>query len=186
MLTRASVAIIFALATLPFATYSQQSFPAKYDNQFKSATSTYMPGVDWLLLKAQCYQESKLKEYAQSPAGAKGVCQFMPATWRQVSKEMGFYGSIFYPELNINAAAYYMAKMRNQWTTKRPEFDRHSLALASYNAGLGNLLKAQKMCDMAILYGEIIDCLPLVTGEHSKETIGYVSNIWHYWLEMKL
>lgn len=52
-----------------------------------------MPGVDWRLLKAQYYQESHLKPNAVSPVGAAGVAQFMPATWRQISRELG-YGNV--------------------------------------------------------------------------------------------
>lgn len=177
---------ILALALLPFHTYSQQSFPAKYDQQFKASSGRYLPGVDWQLLKAQCYQESRLKEQAVSPVGAKGVCQFMPATWNEVQRKLEFTASPFTPSLNIDAAAYYMGYLRNQWATPRPQFDRHSLALASYNAGLGNLLESQKLCGMATLYQCIADCLPEVTGHHSEETFGYVNNIWRYYLDMKL
>ena len=141
-----------------------------------------MPFVDWRLLKAQCYQESLLDPLAVSPVGAQGICQFMPATWA----DMPIEGSPFTPRLNIHAAAYYMGRLRTGWSSPRPEFDRHSLAMASYNAGFGNLLKAQRLCTGAILYAEIIDCLPDVTGRHSNETITYVERIWGFYLRIKL
>lgn len=77
-----------------------------------------------------------------------------------------------------------MARLRNGWSSPRPETDRHSLAMASYNAGFGNLLKAQSACGGGVLYSEIIACLPDVTGHHSKETIGYVEKTWDWYLMM--
>jgi len=145
-----------------------------------------MPGVDWRLLKAQCWQESRFIEAAVSPVGAMGLCQFMPGTWADVTRQLNIEGSAFAPDLSIDAAAYYMGQLRRQWSSPRPEFDRHSLAMASYNAGLGNLLKAQQQCDMATTYACIAGCLPDVTGRHSKETLDYVVKIWAYWMEMKL
>jgi membrane-bound lytic murein transglycosylase F len=64
--------------------------------------------------------------------------------------------------------------------------DRFKLSAASYNAGIGNLLKAQNHCNNARLYDDVIPCLPRVTGRHSKETIGYVQNIVYRWYPMLL
>lgn len=145
-----------------------------------------MPGVDWRLLKAQCYQESLLDPLAQSHVGAQGLCQFMPGTWRDVSKRLDFPDgtSAFAPELSIEAAAFYMSSLRVQWFAPRPDADRHSLALASYNAGLGHLVHAQRKCAGEPLYADIIECLPDVTGRHSDETIKYVKRIWGFWRDM--
>lgn len=146
-----------------------------------------MPGVDWRLLKAQCYQESLLDPLAVSHVGASGLCQFMPGTWKDVSRRLVFGAntSIFDSKLSIEAASYYMGSLRRQWSSKRPDTDRHYLAMASYNAGLGHLLKAQKRCGGAVLYDDIIDCLPLITGRHSQETITYVARIRKFYIRMK-
>lgn len=60
------------------------------------------------------------------------------------------------------------------------------IAAASYNAGAGHLIKAQKLCGGGNLYRVIIPCLPQVTGHHSMETIGYVENIIGRWWPMML
>ncbi len=144
-----------------------------------------MPGVDWRLWKAQLYQESLLDPDAVSPAGAMGVAQFMPGTWRDVSRALGYDGiTPFMAEPAIMAGAYYMGNLRRQWSAPRPEADRHSLAMASYNAGLGNILRAQRACTGQPLYSEIIPCLPQITGHHSRETRTYVQRIWSYWSRM--
>ncbi len=154
-----------------------------YDKQIKNAQRLYLPGVDWRLLKAQLNQESLLDSTAISSAGAQGIAQFMPATWREVSKEMDFpeFATPFNSLYAIKASAYYMQKLCLGWTAEREEADRYCLALASYNAGFSNMLKAQKAAGMASDYNSIIKALPHVTNEHAKETIQYVEKIFEYW-----
>lgn len=91
------------------------------------------------------------------------------------------FASPWIAEQSIRAAAVYMAQLHGQWSSPRPPMDRYMLALASYNAGLGNILSAQKECGGALLYREIIDCLPRVTGRHSAETIDYTNKIVGVW-----
>lgn len=165
---------------------SQQSFASqlhslKYDIYFKQAMSWHMPGVDWKLLKAQCYQESRFKPKAVSPVGAMGLCQFMPATWQDVPMFIREGSSAFDERANITAAAWYNSKLFQFWHWRRPELEKIKLMLASYNAGAANVSEAQKLCDMAINYDPIIKCLPDVTGHHSKETIHYVKSITKFW-----
>ncbi|MFW1503697.1 transglycosylase SLT domain-containing protein, partial [Vibrio parahaemolyticus] len=90
------------------------------------------------ILKAQLYQESLLDPQAVSYVGAAGLGQFMPATWAEVSAQLGFDEvSVHSPVHNIEAAAYYMAGRLNVWKSPRPMSDRLSLAWAFYNAGCG-------------------------------------------------
>lgn len=169
-----------------FASSLVWSFPHKYDRHFKASASLYLPGVNWKLLKAQCYQESLLKFDAISPVGAQGLCQFMPATWKEVAGQLKYSktDSAFNPVLSIKAAGYYMARLRRGWSAPRPNEDRHNLAMASYNAGFGSLLAAQRLCGNPALYDDVIKCLPNVTGRHSEETIVYVNRIRGFYLRM--
>lgn len=143
-----------------------------------------MPGTDWRLFKAQLWQESRFKEDAVSPVGAAGVAQFMPTTWDYVSARLGIKGSRFNSKLAIPAAAYYMQLQKNFWSSPRPASDRHKLALCNYNAGAGNCLKAQKLCNGALLYSQVIECLPQVTGHHAQETINYEKYIYGFYHQM--
>lgn len=153
-------------------------FDPRYDTYFQLYSEKHLPENPWLLLKAQCYQESLLEPAAVSHVGAKGLCQFMPRTWDDMQQRNRIRGSPFNPVLNIRFAAQYMRSMKRGWTSWRPdEPDRNNLAMASYNAGLGNLYKAQKLCGGAVYYDQIIRCLPAVTGRHSDETITYVTRI---------
>jgi membrane-bound lytic murein transglycosylase F len=118
---------------------------------------------------------------ARSPVGAYGLCQFMPGTAKDVGRVLKVTPDQFWlPEVSIRAAAFYMGKLSQSWKSPRPPMDRHKLALGSYNAGIGHLLKAQKLCE-GRLYDEIIICLPMVTGRHSKETIDYTQKITDRW-----
>ena len=174
-------------ALLVFASCSAWSFPSDYDKDIKQAAERYMPGYDWRLWKAQLYQESLLDPSAVSPVGARGLAQFMPATWAEVSRQLGMSGiSPHMATPAINAGGYCMGKEIKMWSAPRPAADRYSLAAASYNAGAGNLLKAQRECGGANSYNGIVECLPLVTGHHSNETKTYVQRIWSYWLEMMI
>lgn len=152
---------------------------SEYDEYFAGAEGVVPAEV----VKAMCYQESAFDASAVSPAGAQGLCQFMPATWREMKeKHKEVKGGVFDPEASITLASRYIDKMYRVWTAPRTEASRVKLALASYNAGVGNLLRAQKMCGGATEYEDIIRCLPLVTGSHAEETVKYVENIWYKWL----
>jgi len=179
-------ALIFAFALL----LSQSSLASslrslKYEIQFKTAFSRYMPGHDYRLLKAQCFQESRFDPRAVSPVGAKGLCQFMSFTWREAQTSLNFNESAFSSHHNIIAAAWYDSKMYSFWRSPRPTQDRYNLMFASYNAGAGNLHKAQKRCDNAPLFADIMQCLPLVTGHNAKETSTYVQRINKYYGQLQ-
>lgn len=153
-------------------------YTTTYDKLFKRYTTLYLSGYDWRWLKAICITESALNPTAVSPVGASGLCQFMPGTWAEVSKQIGVKpDAVFDPESNVLAAAYYMDRMLYTWRAPRPTLDRKSLANASYNAGPGSLIRAQTLCNGKMLYEEIIPCLPDVTGRHHVETINYVERI---------
>ena len=141
---------------------------------------------DWYWWKAQLYQESLLDPHAISPAGAEGIAQFMPATWAEITQRLG-YGTISRRDakLAIELGAYYMARLSRGWSFPRPVMDRHYLAVASYNAGFGSLLAAQRLCGGALLYSEIVACLPSITGRYSMETITYVQRIKRWRRELR-
>lgn len=152
-----------------------------YDLSIRKWSGIYTPQYPWCWNKAQIKAESAFRSDAVSPVGAKGLGQFMPATWTQMVRElnMGDGADAFNPALNIQATTYYMAKLRANFKTPRPEWDKHSLAMASYNAGLGNILKAQAYTG-SIMYKPMIDNLHRVTGHHHLETKNYVTRIWGY------
>lgn len=154
----------------------------QYDTHIQWALSLHFPTLDWRIYKALLWQESRFNAQAVSPVGAQGIAQFMPATWAEWAPKAGMAGKRPYDaEASIITGACYLAHLYGSWHSPRPDIDRICLMLASYNAGLGNLLKAQKKVGGKLLYKEIIQGLPEVTGKHSKETIDYVQKILSYY-----
>jgi len=117
-----------------------------------------------------------------SPAGAGGLAQFMPATWREVRAKLGLPpGATPHARIAIEAGAYYMVRQMGAWTARRSATERWRLGLASYNAGLGNILAAQGACGGALGWREIAPCLSAITGRHAAETLGYVRLVPGHW-----
>jgi len=170
---------------LPVA--SLQASQHKYDYLIEREFSKQLPEYEWQWFKAQLYQESRFKPLAVSPVGAQGLGQIMPGTWRDIAGGLRLpaHATAFDPKFNVKASAYYMRKQVNIWTSPRPPLDRLFLGMASYNAGAGNIIKAQRHCGMPSLYRDIIECLPEITGHHSKETIGYVENIYKFYYSFR-
>jgi membrane-bound lytic murein transglycosylase MltF len=112
----------------------------------------------------------------------------MPGTWADVGRQLRWDGAPARADVDrgIEAWAYYQGKLYQAWKADRPQEDRVSLAEASYNAGLGNILKAQAKCSGASLWADIMACLPDVTGILSKETIGYSTRIRRIWRDLEM
>lgn len=156
------------------------SYTTEYDDAIKAAMTRWFPQVSWLWGKAQLCVESGLNPNARNPtSGALGLGQFMPETWDEVSKEYGFpEGTPTDPTYAIPAYAHYMRALWDLWdSTPRTASDRLALAQASYDAGAGHIIQAQKLAGGALDYATIIQRLPLVTGPRSAETTDYVQKI---------
>lgn len=148
---------------------------AKYDEQIQLAWKRFIPEYSWHIGWGQLKQESNLRENAKSPVGAEGLAQFMPATWSEL-RGKGVVPPTASPRdarWAIHANAYYMRQMLNIWKSKRTATSRMKLALASYNGGAGDLIRAQKLCGMAVEYDDIAKCIPRVKGKHAAENLGY-------------
>jgi len=180
------LAVVLAALVALLSPDTEAKLTKQFDSEICKQSARYLIGHDCAWLKAQLIQESGLNPKAQSPVGAMGLGQFMPATYREVCVPLVIcHLSPFNPKASIKAAAYYQALMESKWYSKRSRADRKALGQASYNAGLGNILKAQRVCGMPSKYQCVIECLPQVTGRHSEETIGYVKAIRRHYLKLK-
>jgi membrane-bound lytic murein transglycosylase F len=108
----------------------------RYQPWFAEAAA--QTGIDWRLLAAIGYQESKWKPGAESEDGALGLMMLTPST----AVAMGIKDRAD-PRQNILAGARYFAAVRMMIPERVPEPDRTWLALAAYNAGFGHLEDAR-------------------------------------------
>ena len=162
-----------------------RSMTTRYDVYFRKFTRTYFGRVSWKWFKAQAIQESLLEPRARSRVGAMGLMQIMPATFQEIRREIGLLDTPWDPRTNIKAGIYYNLKCYRAWNERRSETDKLLLMFASYNAGTGNIVRAQKVVrDRMVCSGRTWACvqkgLPAVTGRHSEETILYVDRIQRY------
>ncbi|MCM0018443.1 MAG: transglycosylase SLT domain-containing protein [Tagaea sp.] len=192
---RAVFALAALLAGLVASPASAQRFPDRYDPAIEAAARHYWPGVPWRLWKAQLWQESGLRADAVSPVGAKGIAQFMPATWAEITRAMGRTDvHPFLAEPAIEAGAFYMAQLRRHWQRQGAgAADTHRLAQASYNAGQGSIRRAARSCgprgdgrEFETDWAKVAECLPAITGKHAAETIGYVRQIARWFAMMEI
>jgi len=92
----------------------------------------------WSLAHGITRQESSFDRYAVSHAGARGLMQLMPGTAREQAGKLGVGydpGRVTDPSYNIMLGSAYFQRMLNTWNGSVP------LAVASYNAGPGNVRK---------------------------------------------
>jgi len=95
------------------------------------------PQVPVEVLAAQIAAESSWDPTAVSPAGAQGIAQFMPATWRQYGMDGNRDGvrDVWNPQDAIPAAA--ALNCINRKLVKAVPGNRLANTLAAYNAGHG-------------------------------------------------
>jgi len=141
--------------------------------------------LDYVMLAAQGYQESRLDQTVKSPVGAVGVMQVMPAT----GEEMGV-GDIRQLEANIHAGVKYVRFMVDQYFKDEPMDDANKLlmALASYNAGPGRIRQlrretAKRGLDPNRWFGNVER---IASERIGRETVQYVSNIYKYYVAYRL
>lgn len=171
----------------------------KYSPVIKKYAKRY--GFDWRLIVAQIMQESKFREQARSPVGARGLMQLMPSTEKEISRELDFQYILKNPRENIAAGIYHMKKQYNLFVHATYS-NRIKLSLAAYNCGAGRIFDAGDIARFykypANQWKSIKTYLGMLqthdwkihlqvwpqgkpihgyfTG--SEETINYVDNIW--------
>jgi membrane-bound lytic murein transglycosylase MltF len=160
----------------------QEKFKAVVD-LFRKYADEY--DVDYLLMLAQGYQESRLDHKARSPVGAVGIMQLMPATGKEMKT-----GNIHQVEPNIHAGVKYIRHVIDRYFKDEPmdELNKTLFAFAAYNAGPGRIRGLRKAAEKAGLDPNVwLNNVELMAAKKiGSETVTYVANIFKYYVAYKL
>ena len=146
---------------------------AYYVRQAYPMLATAVPGGQyWSLTHGITRQESSFDRSAVSHAGARGMMQLMPGTAREQAGKMGLgydsYRLTSDPAYNVMLGSAYFSRLLDNWDGNVP------LAVASYNAGSGNVRK------WVNAYGDPrggTDVLRWIEAIPFAETKGYVQRV---------
>jgi membrane-bound lytic murein transglycosylase MltF len=141
--------------------------------------------LDYLLLAAQGYQESRLDQKARSQVGAIGIMQVMPATGKELN-----VGDIRQLDPNIHAGIKYIRFMIDQYYKDEPmdDLNKALMTFAAYNAGPGRVRQlrretANRGLNPNVWFGNVER---LASERIGRETVQYVSNIYKYYVAYRL
>ena len=137
--------------------------------------------MDWMLMAAQGYQESRLDHNAKSQVGAIGVMQVMPVTGKELN-----VGDITQLEANIHAGVKFVRMMVDRYYAKEPMDDLNKVffAFAAYNAGPGRVRQLRREAEARGLDPNVwFNNVERIASERiGRETVTYVSNIYKYYV----
>ena len=153
----------------------------RYDQTFRKYSKRYFGvGYDWRIFKAQALAESEMNPNARSWVGARGLMQLMPSTYKDIQSRAGL-GSIDDPEWNIAAGIMHDRSLWRRWERDSIATDRREFMFASYNAGEGTIMNAQRACVARSLdrraWSSVETVAPEVPRWRYRETLGYVRKI---------
>ena len=160
--------IILAIIILAIIGINKLMIKILYKKEYSEYVSKYSQeyGVDENLLYALIKAESNFDADAISNKNAIGLMQLMPATAEEVANKIDIIlteNNILEPDININLGTKYIS-------TLIEKYECVEVALAAYNAGIGNV---DKWIENGIIKadGSNIENIPF------KETNTYVRKI---------
>jgi soluble lytic murein transglycosylase len=110
------------------------TLPLKHDDIIRQQAND--KGLDPALIAAVIYEESRFRDQT-SHAGARGLMQITPDTADFIADHSGGYrfkqSDLATPQINISYGSYYLRYLIDHYGGSE------TLAVAAYNAGLGNV-----------------------------------------------
>lgn len=144
----------------------------RWKPMFFAAQEAY--GIEWRLLAAVAYQESRWDPAATSETGVRGFMQLTEDT----AKELGVTDRLDARE-SVMAAARYLRDLKAKLPARIPEPDRTWFALAAFNIGMGHLEDARIQAQRDRLdpdrWRDVRKTLPLLAlpEYYEKAKLGY-------------
>ncbi len=150
---------------------------------FKTYAARY--DLDWVLVAAQAFQESRFETDAVSDRGAVGIMQI-----KQIAADEVGVADISTTEGNIHAGAAYLRHLIDHYFAD-PDLDlihRQTFAIAGYNAGPIRVRNLRRRAGEAGLDPDVwFDNVEVLAArELGSETVRYVSNVMKYYVTFSL
>jgi soluble lytic murein transglycosylase len=151
-------------------TYWQGLYPFPFQEMINTYSKERQ--LNPLLVTALIRQESRFEPDIKSTAGAVGLMQMLPTTGNWAAEELNVEDyALENPEDNVKLGTWFLAQTHQAYN------NNSLLAVASYNAGQGNLgkwLKGGKPTDP----DEFVESIPFdETKDYVKQVFG---NYWNY------
>ncbi len=135
-------------------------------------------GVDWRLLSAIIYQESRYNMATTSSHNAKGLMQVLEST-------AAHYGvdDVYDPDLNVKAGTLYFSGLLDRYREEgMDELNAVKFALGSYNAGEARIAECRNMADSLGLdrnvWEDVVEAFGSMENFSGREqTTQYVINV---------
>lgn len=135
---------------------------ADYEFAFRKAARRGK--LDWQLLAAMAYQESRWSNDAESPTGVRGIMQLTTAT----ATSLGVDDRLDMTQ-SIDAAARYLSELKARLPKEIEEPERTWFAVGAYNIGLKHIRYAYRLAAKQGLdytkWHTISEMLPTLYGE---------------------
>jgi membrane-bound lytic murein transglycosylase MltF len=142
--------------------------------------------IDWLMLASFAFQESGFDQDARSHVGAIGVMQVMPST--AADRAIGI-SDIEELENNIHAGTKYLYVLRGHYFSDEAidPTERMLFTMAGYNAGPNRINRLRKVAaerglDPNVWFNNVE---LVVAAQVGREPVGYVGNIYRYYIAYK-
>jgi membrane-bound lytic murein transglycosylase F len=157
-----------------------------WDEYFQASAESLQ--LDWRLVAALAYQESRFDPEAISSAGATGLMQVLPSVAGRAA------GELLEPQINIQVGAHILRDIFDSYAYL-DSLDRLCFTLATYHAGVGHMADARRLAIDAGLNpnrwrGSVREVLPRLMEQRyfsqtrhgfyrGSETVSYVEAILH-------
>ncbi|MCB9082054.1 MAG: lytic transglycosylase F [Lewinellaceae bacterium] len=139
-------------------------------------------GLDWMLLAALGFQESRYNQQLRSRAGAVGIMQVLPTTARDPRINVP---NITREEDNIHAGTKFLRYIIDSFFISKTidSLNAGLFGLASYNAGPYRILELRRKAAAQGLNPDVwFNNVEIIAAhEIGRETVQYVSNIYKYY-----
>lgn len=147
------------------AYFVRMYYPVKYVEQIDEHSKER--GLDPNLVRALILQESYYNPKAKSSVGATGLMQLMPPTAKEHAARMRIpfaVSRLENPDVNVRLGTYHLKMLLNMFNGNT------YLAVASYNAGQGNVMKWRRAAPRKPI-DEFLESIPF------QETRNYVKRV---------